>query len=112
MKLRHGKLRISTLAAAALLGGTVLAEAKPARCFSSDDGTYECNFRALDRQGSFEIAAKGKPTFTLWVDTPGIAAGFINFGDRNISLPGQYVRETQDPACWRSDATEARICAW
>jgi len=108
-KVRYGTCGILALA---LLGWTAMAEAKPARCFSSDDGTYACDFKGLDRQGSFEIKARGKPTYTLWVDTPGVASGFVNFGDRNISLPGQYVRETQDPACWSNSETGARVCAW
>jgi len=103
---------ICCILAMALLGSAAVAEAKPARCFSSDDGTYACDFKGLDKQGSFEIKARGKPTYTLWVDTPGVASGFVNFGDRNISLPGRYVREKQDPACWSNTDTKARICAW
>jgi hypothetical protein len=88
------------------------AVAKPARCFTTDDGYFPCDFRALDRQGSFEIAAPAKPTYSLWVDSPGFAAGFINFGDRNISLPGMYVRQSDDAACWANPETDTKICAW
>ena len=100
------------VALAALAMSSTAAYAKSATCFTSDDGRYACNFKALDRQGSFEIKARGKPTFTLWVDEPGRGSAFINLGDGNVSLPGEYVRQDDDPACWQSSDTEARICAW
>lgn len=89
-----------------------VVEAKPARCFTTDDGEFPCDFRGLDRQGSFEISSENGPTYALWVDSPGLASGFVNFGDRNVSLPGMYRRETKDPACWANVETETKICAW
>lgn len=88
------------------------ASAKPARCFTTDDGYYDCNFKGLDRQGSFELSARGYPTYTLWVDSPGFAAGFVNLGNRNVALPGMYVRQRDDGACWSNPETGTRICAW
>jgi hypothetical protein len=88
------------------------AEARPARCFTTDDGTYACQFVATDRQGSFRISAQGKPTILLTVDQPGTALGFANFGTRNVALPGRYLRSKTDPACWVSDATRDKVCAW
>lgn len=88
------------------------AEAKKARCFTTDDGYYPCNFRGLDGAGSFSISAPGYPTVTLQVDQPGFAYGYLNFGDRNISLPGQYVRSREDGACWNNPETSAKVCAW
>src|SRR3954453_892052 len=44
---------------------TSAAEARPARCFTTEDGTYACQFVAPDRQGSFRISAPGKPTVLL-----------------------------------------------
>ena len=88
------------------------AHAKPARCFTTDDGHYDCDFQALDEQGSFEIAAAGYPTYAVWIDQPGVAAGFVNFGGRNVALPGFYSRDADDPSCWANSETDTRICAW
>ena len=98
----------------AMLGSLLAsaAEAKPARCFSTDDGYYDCDFRATDDAGSFAISAPMKPTFELLMDRPGFAYGFANFGDRNVPLPGMYVRQSDDPACWSNPETATRICAW
>lgn len=100
--------------AAALCAVTSAAEARPARCFTSDDGAYTCQFVATDRRGSFRISAAGKPTITLQVDQdePGTAYGFANFGTRNVALPGRYLRSKADRACWDNDETGAKVCAW
>lgn len=103
---------VAVIAVAAALAFAQQASAKPARCFTTDDGHYPCDFKGLDRQGSFEISAPMKPTYSLWVDSPGLAAGFVNFGDRNIALPGTYVRQRDDAACWGNPETNTRICAW
>lgn len=88
------------------------ASAKPARCFTSDDGYFQCDFRGLDSLGSFRIRAAGYPTYTLEVDQPGFAYGYVNLGGRNIPLPGQYVRSRDDGACWQNPETNTKICAW
>ena len=103
---------LSFALAASLAAGAVPALAKPARCFTTDDGYYPCDFRGLDRQGSFEISARGYPTYTLWVDSPGFAAGFMNLSGRNVALPGMYVRQRDDGACWSNPETGTRLCAW
>lgn len=54
----------------ALLSVPQLASAKSARCFTTDDGHYPCNFRGTGG-GSFEISAPGKPSFRLTIDAPG-----------------------------------------
>lgn len=102
----------AVVAAVAAFGCVQQASAKPARCFTTDDGHYPCDFKGLDRQGSFEISAPMKPTYSLWVDSPGFAAGFVNFGDRNVALPGMYVRQRDDGACWANPETGTKICAW
>ena len=100
-------------AASFLLCLSLPATAKPARCFTSDDGTYPCDFRLTDPDGSFQISAKGKPTFMLNMDGPGRAFGYANFGGgRNVSLPGEYTRDTADKACWVNGDTGTKICAW
>ncbi len=76
------------------------AWSKPARCFTTDDGYFPCSFVATDGDGSFEISAKGYPTYTISVDQPGFAYGFLDLGNRNVSLPGQFLRQNDDPACW------------
>lgn len=98
--------------AAALAAGSLPASAKPARCFTTDDGYFPCDFKGLDRQGSFEITARGYPVYTLWVERPGFAAGFVTLGGRSVALPGMYVRQGDDRACWSNPETGTRICAW
>jgi hypothetical protein len=95
-------------AAAAILAAMSRASAKPARCFTTDDGYYSCDFRGLDGSGSFRIRAPGYPTYTLEVDQP----GFANFDGRNVPLPGQFMRSRDDGACWNNPETDTKICAW
>jgi len=91
-----------------------VANAKDARCFTTDDGEYACDFQRLDEAGSFRISALGKPTFELWVEAEGegFASGIFEPGGRAVPLPGTYFRSKKDPACWVNDATETEICAW
>jgi hypothetical protein len=89
-----------------------LSDAKPARCFTSDEGTFTCEFHATAGDGSFAISAPGKPTYLLNMIEPGVAAGFVHVDTRNIPLPGRYLRSAAEPACWVNDATGAKICAW
>ena len=103
---------ISFGAAIAALAASSGADAKTARCFSTDDGYYACDFRGLDSAGSFRIKARGKPTYTIEVNEPGFAYGFADFGGGNVNLPGQYVRSRDDAACWQNPETNTKICAW
>ena len=73
---------------------------------------YPCTFVATDRSGSFEISADGYPTYILIMGEPGFAFGFLNLGNRNIPLAGQYVRQRDDGACWSNRETNTKICAW
>lgn len=89
------------------------ALAKQARCFTSDDGKYDCEFKVTDNKGSFEVTAAGKPTMILVIDAPGVAYGWANFGTgRNVSLPGKYLRQDTDKACWLNHTTNDKICVW
>jgi hypothetical protein len=45
------------------------------------------------------------------MEEPGVAYGFVNFGDKNIALPGRYLRSRSEPGCWVNDSTKAKICA-
>ena len=87
------------------------AQARPARCFTDEEGRVPCDFRATDRDGSFGITARGKPTYLLNMIEPGVAAGFMNLGTRNVALPGRYLRSRTEPGCWVNDATQTKICA-
>lgn len=99
------------LVAGFMVGQTALA--KQARCFTSDDGEYLCEFKNTDNKGSFEVSAPGKPTMILVIDAPGVAYGWADFGTgRNVSLPGKYLRQDADKACWLNDETNAKICVW
>jgi len=100
------------LCGAVLLTAAGFAQAKPARCFTTDDGAFACDFRTVDRDGSFTISASGKPTFTLNISEPGFAYGFLQIGSKSTPLPGRYHRDSTDRACWINDATQAKICAW
>jgi hypothetical protein len=106
------KLGAGTLVLAATSAWAGAAEAKRARCFTTDDGYYACDFRGLDDAGSFRISASGHPTFTIEVDQPGFAYGYADYGSGNVSLPGQYVRSRDDGACWNNPETSTKICAW
>ncbi|WP_434735726.1 hypothetical protein [Accumulibacter sp.] len=97
---------------AAILCQAYVAEARPARCSTSDEGHFKCEFRATARDGSFQISAQGKPTYTLNMVEPGFAYGFLNLSKGNIPLPGRFVRNPTEKACWENDATSTRICAW
>ena len=80
------------------------AHAKPARCSTTDDGSYNCDFQPDGRDGSFTVSAPGKPTYTLTVTEPGVAFG-------SVSLPGRYLRSRSEPGCWVNDSTGAKLCA-
>lgn len=109
------KLARATFAALlALLVAVPTTMAKEARCFTTDDGDYSCDFQRLDEAGSFRISAGGKPTFELWIeaDGQGFVSAIYEEGGRAVPLPGTYFRAKKDRACWKSDATETEICAW
>jgi hypothetical protein len=103
---------LATLLFVAAFGCAIAAaQARPASCFTTDEGRYACNFRATGRDGSFEISAPGKPTYILTMDEPGVAFGFVNLGQRNIALPGRFLRSRSEPECWVNDSTGSKICA-
>ena len=106
---------LPTLAATvALMLLSVDAQAKSARCFTTDDGEYDCDFVSTDSDGSFEVSAPGKPKFSLVISEPGVGFlfGDYNDGTGNIALPGRYLRSESDPACWANEDTQVELCAW
>ena len=88
------------------------ADARPARCFTTDEGSFPCEFRATARDGSFEISAPGKPTYILTISERDVAFGFVRLGGRNVALPGRYLRSRTERGCWVNDTTAAKICAY
>ena len=91
---------------------TAPATAKQARCFTTDDGYFSCDFKATDKAGSFEIKGGGTPTYSLIVDSPGFANGYINFGNNGVPISGMFVRQSDDPACWNNPEMNVKLCAW
>lgn len=112
MRLSHLLPAIAALGAFAVAASPALA--KSARCFTTDDGYYDCRFEATAKDGSFEISAPGYPTFALVMDRPGVAWGYGIFepGGRSVALPGRFFRSKRDGACWVNDETGVEICAW
>jgi hypothetical protein len=108
---RQMLLAAASVATFGCLANAALAD--PARCYTTEDGEYDCEFVMTDSSGSFEISAPGKPSFSLIMEEPGVAVGFGNYGTaRNVPLPGSFHRSEEDPACWVNDATSFEICAW
>ena len=105
---------LSAFAAVGVLVSATIAEAKSARCFTSDDGEYDCTFVSTDSDGGFEISAPGKPTFYLLITEPGVASVYGDYtGDgHNVMLPGSFQRSEDDPACWDNGETETKLCVW
>jgi hypothetical protein len=88
------------------------AEARPAKCFTTDEGSFACEFRKTAADGSFALSAPGKPTYSLTISEPSVAYGFVKLGARNVPLPGRYRRSSTEPGCWVNDVTAAKICAY
>ena len=107
------RLVLSVFAGVAILTLPTLAQARLARCFTTDDGYYDCNFKATDKDGSFEINAPKQPFYAVIMDEPGLALASLNVGaGRTVPLPGKFKRNKQDLACWRNALTRVQICVW
>jgi hypothetical protein len=94
------------------VGIPTAAGAKPARCFSTDDGYFKCDFRKIDRAGSFEIRARGLPGYSLIMEEQGFASGYLRVGGRGIPINGMFVRDSGDGACWNNPEQSVKLCAW
>ncbi len=107
-------IRNLTLVAAMafVIGIPSAAHAKPARCFTSDDGYFKCDFRRTDRAGSFEISARGRPGYSMIVEESGFASGYLRVGGRGIPINGMFVRQRDDGACWNNPEQNVKVCAW
>jgi hypothetical protein len=109
--LSHGTPARFLAVGALCIGMAAVAEAREAHCFTTDDGSFPCDFRMTDQDGSFQISAPGKPTYILNMSEKDVAFGFAGLGARNTALPGRYVRSRDEPGCWVNDTTSAKICA-
>lgn len=106
-------MAVRTLALAATLlalGAALPAQAREARCHTSDDGTYACDFEQFGGDGSFVVSAPMRPTYTLEIVDEGVGEAFGDFGSGNRFLPGPFFRSQDDPACWVSEATDFMLC--
>ncbi len=113
MSMIFRQMTIVSLCVAAVAGLFTPAQARPARCFATDEGNYPCDFRSLGGSGSFRTSARGHATIRMDVSGPGAAWGYVNFGRGEESIPGEYARDPSDGACWDNpDARKTRICAW
>ncbi|WMS43425.1 hypothetical protein RDV64_03200 [Acuticoccus sp. MNP-M23] len=108
---RHTML-LAALAAGAFSLAVVPVEAKPARCYSTDEGDYACDFKQFGGDGSFTVSAPLRPTYTISITGRDEADGFSDYGNGNIPLPGPFYRSSSDRACWISDATAFEVCAY
>lgn len=90
------------------------AFAKSARCFTTDDGYFPCQFTATDKAGSFDIRSNRDPSlgYTILVDEPGFATGFVIIDGRSIPVGGMFVRQRDDGACWNNPELNVKVCAW
>jgi hypothetical protein len=99
-------------AVAALTLAAGAAQARPADCTVSGGNTYVCDFTQQDGDGSFTITARGKDTYILVMNGDNTAFGFLRVRGqgRNVALPGTFIRNPSDTACWVNDATQVSIC--
>jgi hypothetical protein len=89
-----------------------VAKAKAAKCFTTDDGYYKCNFKKTDKAGSFEIRARGKPGYNIIVEEPGFASGYLQMNGRGTPINGKFVKQRDDGACWNNPEQNTKVCVW
>jgi hypothetical protein len=91
-----------------------LSFAKSARCFTTDDGYFPCKFTATDNAGSFEIRSLKNRNlgYSLIVEEPGFASGYVYIDGRSIPVNGMFVRQRSDGACWNNPEQDVKVCAW
>ena len=97
---------------AAIVGAVTPAAAKDARCYTSDEGSYRCDFEQFGGDGSFIVSAPLTPSYTISIVRRGMADGFADFGNGNVALPGPFFRSNEDRACWIAEPTGFTICVY
>ncbi|MGL4489411.1 MAG: hypothetical protein ACRCU5_08210 [Rhizobiaceae bacterium] len=108
-------MRTKIIAAAVCLSlAPSLAFAKSARCFTTDDGYFPCNFTATDGNGSFDIQSlkDSGMGYSIIVEEPGFASGYVRINGRGIPVNGMFVRQRDDGACWNNPEMNVKVCAW
>lgn len=111
--MKPGQLSVVAICVVVIMEAATAAEARPARCFATDDGYYPCDFKRLDSSGSFRTSARGHPRIRMDLSRPGAAWGYVNFGHGEEAIPGEYARDQADGACWDNpDARKTKICVW
>ncbi len=108
------KLLLFSVLTAFVTASPVPAFAKSARCFTTDDGYFPCQFTATDKAGSFDIRSDRDPNlgYSILVEEPGFASGFVIIDGRSISVGGMFVRQRDDGACWNNPELNVKVCAW
>lgn len=107
-------LLLSVLVAAGFVAShDAQARPKAATCFVTGQGNYACTFTPIGGDGSFRITARNRDTYSLSLNGDGTAYAFLQVRGRgrNIALPGVYVRDAADRACWANYDPAFRICA-
>jgi hypothetical protein len=104
---------IGVVASALVVGQSVQAKPKSATCFVTGIGNYPCTFTPMEADGSFKISARNKDTYILTMNGDNTAFAFVQVRGRgrNIALPGTYIRDPADRACWANFDPSFRICA-
>ena len=105
-------MRLLLAAALAAVAVPAPADARQARCYNTVDGFYACDFQPFGGDGSFTVSAPTRPSYTISMIRRGVAAGFADYGNGNVALPGTFYRSDRDRACWVSDATDFAVCAY
>jgi hypothetical protein len=78
-------------------------------CFTTGNGSFPCEIRPTDANGSFEISAPNiKYIFNM--AEPGVAWVFLGVGEKTVPLPGPFLRSKSEPACWENEAKTDKIC--
>lgn len=102
------------LAAAVAALAPTFGAARPAQCYVEVDGAVvmdgPCDFTALGRDGSFQVAASKDEWFQVTVTAPGLAEGWWSSPRWATEAQASLGRLARNDACWSNAA--ATVCAW
>jgi hypothetical protein len=91
------------------------AQARPriVTCWVTGVGQYPCTFTPIGGDGSFRISARNRDAYIMSLNGDGTAYAFVQVRGRgrNVALPGVYVKDQADRACWANSDPPFRICA-
>ena len=117
------RMRITgTLVCTIALLATSPVMARDASCHVQSGGKVlldqQCDFQAVDGDGSFSLSSRGKKEGTLFPDVLSLSLTIIKPGFAEVrgltkdginSRWGEARRSTKDSACW--EGSDFRICA-